>query len=148
MNEFKIRSVTAEDLPALAEIERDCIPQPWSLRAFETEFAADSSLLFCAEDKNGVIVGFVTASYVLDEVSVNNVAVTGAYRGKGIGTLLMNALQDSVSDFASFITLEVRESNASAIALYEKCGFGRVGVRKNFYENPREDAVLMTSFLK
>lgn len=144
MRIYTIREVTAEDLPRLAEIERECIPKPWSIAAFEAEFAARGAVFLAAEDENGEICGFVTASSVLDEVSINNVAVTASCRRKGIATLLMNALWDKVSDFAAFVTLEVRESNAPAAALYEKLGYKKVGVRKNFYSEPCENAILMT----
>lgn len=146
MDIYKVREVKAENLPRLAEIERECIPKPWSISAFEAEFAAKGAVFLAAEDENGEICGFVTAFSVLDEVSVNNVAVTHSCRRKGIATLLMNALWDKVSDFAAFVTLEVRESNAPATALYEKLGYKKVGVRKNFYSEPCENAVLMTKY--
>ena len=146
MDIYKVREVRAEELPRLAEIERECIHEPRSVKAFEAEFAAKGAVFLAAENENGEICGFVTASSVLDEVNVNNVAVTASCRRKGIATLLMNALWDKVKGFAAFVTLEVRESNAPAAALYEKLGYKKVGVRKNFYSNPCENAVLMTKY--
>lgn len=134
------------DLPALAAIETECIAEPWSLRSFESEFAANGAIFLAAEDENGTICGFITASSVLDEVSINNVAVSALYRRKGIAQLLMGKLWEYAEEFAAFVTLEVRESNLPAISLYEKLGYERVGLRKNFYSSPVENAVLMTKF--
>lgn len=139
-----IRYALKEDLSFLAEIEKECIPDPWSLNSFEAEFERDGSVFLTAEE-DGEICGFITASRVLGEVSVYNVAVTEKYRRRGIAERLMSRLAE-ISDGAEFITLEVRESNNAAIRLYEKLGYKEVGRRKNFYSNPTENAILMTLF--
>lgn len=141
-----IRISLKEDLAKLAEIEKACIPDPWSLRSFESEFARDGSVFLTAEE-NGEICGFITASRVLDEVSIFNVAVSENFRCRGIAQALMEKLRE-LSDDAAFITLEVRESNTAAIRLYEKLGYKEVGRRKNFYSSPTENAILMTLFIK
>lgn len=141
-----VRKALESDLPALAAIEAECIAEPWSLRSFEREFAANGAIFLVAEGENGRICGFLTASSVLDEVSINNVAVSALYRRNGIAQLLMGKLWEYTEEFAAFITLEVRESNLPAISLYEKLGYERVGLRKNFYSSPVENALLMTKF--
>ena len=98
---------------------------------------------------DGEIAGYIGAHNVLGEVYITNVAVFTSQRKKGIGEKLISKLAEVVNnENADFITLEVRESNAPAIRLYEKCGFEKVGERKNFYEKPCENAVLMTKNLK
>jgi ribosomal-protein-alanine N-acetyltransferase len=143
---YIIEKVKKEDLPVLAEIEKECIPNPWSISSFEAEFAAKGAVFLAARDNSGLICGFITASSVLDEVSINNVAVSKKYRRQGIASMLLNALWDEVSSFAAFCTLEVRESNIGAVKLYEKMGYKKVGVRKEFYKNPTENGVIMTRY--
>lgn len=139
-----IRKAFKDDLPFMAEIEKECIPEPWSLRSFETEFVREGAIFLTAEE-NDEVCGFVTASRVLDEVSIFNVAVTEKYRRRGIAQALMERLAEISAD-AAFITLEVRESNTAARQLYEKLGYKEVGMRKNFYSAPTENAILMTLF--
>lgn len=143
---FEICEMTAGDIPAATRIEKECIPEPWSEKAFFDEFANDKSIMLCAK-ANDELAGFITAFAVLDEVNIYNVAVTEKYRRNGIAGELLNALQERVKSFASFITLEVRESNLSAINLYKNKGYTEVGLRKNYYSLPKENAILMTKFL-
>ena len=144
-----IRTALKNDLPRMAEIEKECIPDPWSLASFEAEFAAEGSIFLVAEssDAEGEMCGFITASRVLDEVSIFNVAVSERFRRRGMAQSLMEKLAE-ISESAAFITLEVRESNSAAISLYKKLGYKEVGMRKNFYSKPAENAVLMTLFLR
>ena len=85
---------------------------------------------------------------IMGECYINNVGVKAAYRRKGIGRALMQALENSATDEAEFITLEVRQSNEAAISLYKSMGYIKVGTRRGFYEKPTEDADLMTKYLK
>ena len=97
----------------------------------------------------GEIAGYVGAHNVLGEVYITNVAVFEKFRRKGVAKKLIDALLESAkAENGNFVTLEVRKSNIPAVSLYEKCGFEKVGERKNFYEKPRENAVLMTYFIK
>ncbi|MGN0587807.1 MAG: ribosomal protein S18-alanine N-acetyltransferase [Oscillospiraceae bacterium] len=143
MNNVIIRQAAERDLPVFAEIESVCIAEPWSVESFRAEFAA-SGAVFLAAERDGVICGFLTASSVLDEVNINNVAVLSEYRRNGIGEKLLRALEEQVSGFAAVINLEVRESNLPAISLYKKLGYAQNGLRKNFYRQPVENAVLMS----
>lgn len=138
---YTIRKAVEGDLAAMYEIEQECIADPWSFAAFESSFAANGALFLAAESINGEVCGFVTANAVLDEINIYNVAVKENYRRQGIATALLKELEKGEP---YSINLEVRESNASAIALYKKCGFEQVGIRKNFYSKPTENAVLMT----
>lgn len=133
-------------LAALAEIEKACFHAPWSESMLREELGKG---LFLVAERDGQAVGYVGCQTVLDEGYITNVAVSPDCRRQGIGRALIAALvsRARAQDLA-FVTLEARASNAPAIALYEGAGFGRVGVRKNFYTAPTEDAVLMTLFLK
>ena len=105
--------------------------------------------IFLVAERDGQAVGYVGCQTVLDEGYITNVAVSPDARRQGIArTLIEKLTAEARAAGLAFVTLEVRVSNAPAIALYEGAGFGRVGVRKNFYTAPTEDAVLMTLFLK
>ncbi len=138
---YMIRKAVQSDLAAMCEIEKECIADPWSLAAFESSFASEGAVFLAAEAENGEVCGFITANAVLDEINIYNVAVREGFRRLGIASALLSELE-KLKPYS--INLEVRESNASAIALYEKCGFEQVGKRKNFYSKPTENAVLMT----
>lgn len=138
---FKIRRTVYNDIKNMAEIEMECIPGPWSVSSFEREFSARGSIFLMAVGENDEICGFITANAVLDEINIYNVAVKEKFRRQGIAYALLCELD---KENAEMINLEVRESNSAAIALYKKCGFEQVGMRRNFYSAPVENAVLMT----
>jgi ribosomal-protein-alanine N-acetyltransferase len=145
---YKIVPMTIDDIKQAAEIERLSISQPWSENAFLAELYNEQAVMLCAKNTDsGEVCGFIAASYVLDEVNINSIAVAEKYRKNGIGQALLYSLFEAVKDFAASVMLEVRQSNFPAIALYQKAGFAKVGMRKNFYENPSENAVLMTKFI-
>ena len=139
-----IRMATNEDIPAIAALEAVCFPEdPWP----ERFFALGMNGLAVAEEE-GAIVGYAALSSVLDEGSLDNIAVAPEHRRQGVADGLLAAIGAMGRDRElSFITLEVRASNEAAIALYEKHGFAPVGRRTNYYEKPREDAILMTLVL-
>lgn len=133
-------------LAALAEIEKACFHAPWSESMLREELGKG---IFLVAERDGQAVGYVGCQTVLDEGYITNVAVSPDCRRQGIARALIAKLTDEARAAGlAFVTLEVRASNAPAIALYEGAGFGRVGVRKIFYTAPTEDAVLMTLFLK
>ena len=144
-DKLEIRHLTIDDVKAVAEIEAECFSMPWSEQAFEEELHLDTAICFVAHFNNE-IAGFVNGRIVLDEFYINNVAVASRFRKKGIGETLINDLCDYLKNIASFITLEVRESNIPAQNLYTKCGFKIIGKRKEFYEKPTENAILMTKY--
>lgn len=129
-------------LPALAEIEKACFHAPWSETALREELGKG---IFLVAERDGTAVGYVGCQTVLDEGYITNVAVGPEARRQGVGRALLHELAARVrAEKLAFVTLEVRRSNAAAIALYESMDYEPVGTRKNFYENPTEDAVLMT----
>lgn len=133
-------------LAALAEIEKTCFHAPWSEKMLREELGKG---IFLVAERDGQAVGYVGCQTVLDEGYITNVAVSPDCWRQGVGRALIEELaRRARAQGLSFVTLEARASNAPAIALYEGAGFGRVGVRKNFYTAPSEDAVLMTLFLK
>lgn len=133
-------------LTALAEIEKACFHAPWSEVMLREELGKG---IFLVAERDGQAVGYVGCQTVLDEGYITNVAVSPDCRRQGVGRALIEELaRRARAKGLAFVTLEARASNAPAIALYEGAGFVRVGVRKNFYTVPAEDAVLMTLFLK
>ena len=133
-------------LAALAEIEKVCFHAPWSADMLREELGKG---LFLVAERDGVAVGYVGCQTVLDEGYITNVAVPPDCRRQGVGRALIGTLVSHAgAQGLAFVTLEARTSNMPAIALYENAGFQKVGVRKNFYTAPVEDALLMTFFLK
>ncbi len=139
--------IQKSDIMQIFKIEQDCFSQCWSEKSIEQSLDIENNIMLCAKIDN-TVCGYIFADFVLDEVNLNRIAVHGDYRKNGIATELLNALFDNTADFASKIMLEVRKSNTAAISLYEKNGFKIDGIRKNFYQAPLEDAVLMTRLFK
>ncbi len=138
-----VETMAQRHIAGIAEIERQCFPEPWSEDALREELGKG---LFLAAVEDGTVTGYVGCQTVLDEGYITNVAVLPAFRRRGVAERLLTALLGQAQGLA-FVTLEVRASNAAAIALYEKLGFERAGVRRGFYRAPKEDAVLMTKHL-
>ncbi len=127
-------------LPALAQIERECFSAPWSEASLREELGKG---IFLVAERDGKVMGYAGCQTVLDEGYITNVAVSPDCRMEGVGRALMSGLLERAGERGlSFVTLEVRASNFPAIALYKGMGFEKVGVRKNFYEKPTEDAEL------
>lgn len=142
-NEIMIREMTMDDLDAVVEIEKECFSVPWSRQGFMDALQKTDAyyIVAVADDR---VVGYCGAYGVCDEADINQVAVTGDYRRSGIGERMVRQLLDGLTQRGYlYTTLEVRKSNTAAIALYEKLGFVSEGIRKNFYEKPTEDAVIM-----
>ena len=143
MTDVTLREAKADDLAAVADIERVSFSNPWSLESFRSHLAAPSSLFLVAESPEG-IAGYLCAATVLDESNLHVLAVAPSQRRTGLATRLMQAMLDRVrADGATVVHLEVRRSNLRALGLYAKLGFVEVGVRRNYYPDPVEDAVLL-----
>ncbi len=145
MYHIEIQPMTAATVPQVAKIEAACFSDPWSCQAFEDELENPFSKTWVACTSDQTVVGFLNAYFVLDEGSLNNLAVTADFRRQGIGRrLLETALSYCRQNGVRTFTLELRKSNLTAKSLYEAMGFEAVGERKRFYQNPTEDALLMT----
>ncbi len=137
---------TESQIAEIAEIERQCFATPWTDEQIRS--SDDSTVFFLAKVENKA-VGYGGMYTVLDEGYVTNIGVLPDYRRKGIGAKIVNSLIDySKEKSLDFLSLEVRVSNSAAISLYKNFGFEEVGVRKNFYSNPKEDALIMTRYFK
>ena len=146
-NPMKVRIVpmNGDYLDEVAELERVCFPDPWSRNMLKEELENDLTAFLVALDEGGAVAGYAGLQVVLDEGYILNVAVRPDCRRRGVaGQLLDVFLNFAKGNRLAFLSLEVRASNYSAIALYGSRGFRGVGRRKNYYEHPKEDAVIMT----
>lgn len=135
-------------LDSLCEADKVCFKVNWSRNLFEQEITNDKAYYILALNEENV-VGYGGLNYVLDEGYITNIAVIPKFRNMGIASELLKYIEEYAKGIElEFITLEVRESNLSAINLYNKFGFERVGMRKNYYSDNRETAILMTKTLK
>jgi len=143
----ELRRLALGDLSAIEEIERRSYKTPWSRSMFAGELAKPSSIClgaFEADQESGKLVGYLIVSRYVDAWHVMNVAVDPDHRGRGIAGMLLERLFELTSDDARRgYTLEVRVSNATAIALYERLGFDARGIRRGYYTDNREDALIM-----
>ena len=138
-----IESMTVDDISQVAEIERQIFSIPWSEKAFRDSMEGDNTIYIVAKENDNV-AGYAGMYLSFEEGNITNVAVNPLSRRKGIGEkivrdILNRAYEKGVRD----VFLEVRETNSVAIALYEKIGFKEEGIRKNFYDKPRENALIM-----
>lgn len=131
----------------VAEIEKSCFSLPWSEEAFYGEIDNPlATYVVAVEDKT--VLGFAGVHIIAGEGYITNIAVSENARRRGIGEMMLGRIIDICKDKCTFLTLEVRRSNTPAISLYEKLGFENLGIRKNFYEKPMEDAVIMTLYFE
>ncbi len=146
MKEFIIAPMKEKHLDALVEVDKLCFTRPWTRTGLQAELSSDTAC-FAAAEQHGTAVGCAGMQCVCGECYIDKVAVHPDCRRQGIAQALVQYLIDyAMSNHAEFITLEVRQSNAPAIALYSKLGFQPVGIRKNFYTDLHEDAILMTRY--
>lgn len=139
-----ITKMTENHVAQVAELEKICFGSAaWSEKSIASELKNELSYWLVAVD-DGRVLGYVGSQTVLGETDMMNVAVHPDCRKQGIGQTLVNALVDGLKEKESYcLTLEVRASNAPARALYEKLGFAQMGLRKNYYRNPKEDALIL-----
>ena len=142
---YQILPMAEKHLPQVAALEKICFPSdPWSEALFQAALENPSVAVLLAQGEDGSILGYTVLSVVLDEGNLDNIAVAPGARRQGVSDALLSTLTGFGRDHLSALMLEVRASNAPAIALYEKHGFAAVGRRKNYYDAPKEDAILMT----
>ena len=140
----RIVPMTADHLDEVAELERICFSTPWSRNMLAEELDNALSAFLVALDDSGKVVGYAGLQVVLDEGYITNIAVPECRRQGVAGKLLQVFLDFAQGNHLAFLTLEVRASNYDAIALYGSRGFRSAGRRKNYYEHPKEDAIIMT----
>ena len=146
MNCSEIRIVPMDEchLDAAAELERRCFSRPWSREMLREELTQEFALYLAAVDGKGTLMGYVGAHLAADEAAINNVATAPEFRRQGVGeTLLRRLIEIGRERGARHFYLEVRQSNDPAMALYTKLGFRELGLRKNYYSDPTEHAVIM-----
>jgi ribosomal-protein-alanine N-acetyltransferase len=147
---FFIRRMRERDLPAVSEIERLSFSNPWSDNTFRGEIqnTAVSFPMVAVRRPGEEVVGYIVYWQIRDDVQINNIAVHPGCRGSGLGEAMIRyAIAKSREADATFITLEVRQSNTPALTLYRKLGFEIMGTRKNYYTKPDEDAYVMALVL-
>ncbi|MBR6909829.1 MAG: ribosomal protein S18-alanine N-acetyltransferase [Lachnospiraceae bacterium] len=141
--QITIRKLKESDILTLARIERESFSHPWSEESFRELLSIDYARYLVAE-ADGKVVGSAGMRVVYGEGDIDNVVVDTGYRGNGIaGALISELIALGESEGVKEFTLEVRVSNAPAIRVYEKAGFKAEGVRPGFYEDPKEDALIM-----
>ena len=140
-----VTAAAETDIPAVAALEAACFTAGAGEDMLRRMLSDPGQVILCAREGDSLL-GFAYFQFVEDEGYVGDVAVAEPYRRRGTGRALVNAMcSEARQRGLAFLTLEVRESNLPARRLYESCGFRTVAVRKNYYERPREDAVLMTA---
>lgn len=143
---IKIVPMTADHLDELEKLERICFSRPWSRKMLAEELENQCAAFLVAEDAvTGKVVGYAGLLVVADEGYITNVAVFPEYRRQGIAAQIIQVfINFAQGNHLAFLTLEVRPSNTAAIALYQGFGFEEMGRRKNYYDLPKEDALILT----
>ena len=140
---MNITRMNESHVAKVAALEKLCFSDPWSETSVASELDNPLSLWLIAEEE-GTVLGYVGSQTVLDETDMMNIAVQPECRRRGIAAALIGELVNQLRERGSHILrLEVRESNVPAIALYESMGFTQLGLRKNYYRNPKENALIL-----
>ena len=141
--DYAILDAAARHLPQVERLEQRCFSVPWTEAQLRAQLPDDRHVFLVAE-RGDEVLGYVGLMHVLDEGYISNVAVSPDCRRQGIGAALIAELTRRAGRLElAFLTLEARASNAPAIRLYEKMGFRMVGRRPGYYQNPREDALIL-----
>ena len=148
MNNIKIVPMNADHLESLERLERICFSRPWSRKMLAEELENQCAAFLVAQDGDtGKVVGYAGLLVVADEGYITNVAVDPACRRQGVANQLLQVFDSFArGNHLAFLTLEVRPSNTAAIALYQGFGFREVGRRRNYYDLPKEDALILTKY--
>ena len=144
MKNYKLVPMDRSHIKEIAQLERECFSDPWSEASLEEELYNPLASFIVAQRPDGAVLGYAGLHAVMDEGYIDNIAVAPDARRHGVASSLLDVFCRFGEVNLSFLTLEVRKSNAAAIALYEKHGFQRAGLRPGYYQRPREDAVIMT----
>lgn len=144
MEEYSVRQLTVDDLDDLLALEQACFSAPWSRAAYRRELTENDLARYWGVFADGRLIGFAGYWLILDEGHITNIAVAPDRRNRGVGRfLLQGTINGCLAGGGKFLTLEVRASNRAALHLYEKAGFVSSGRRPGYYDDPKEDAVIM-----
>lgn len=139
--------MTAAHLDSVAQLEAQCFSLPWSRQAFAEELAAENAVYLVCLGEEGELLGYGGMRHAAGEFYVDNMAVSPEHRRQGVGRAILSTLIKQARELGgSFLSLEVRPSNQGAVALYTQLGLKPMGLRKNFYDCPREDGMIMTIY--
>lgn len=147
-NNIRIVPMNADHLDQIERLERICFSRPWNRRMLAEELENQCAAFLVAEDGDtGAVMGYAGLLVMMDEGYITNVAVFPEHRRQGIAAKILEVyLNFAKANQLAFLTLEVRPTNAAAIALYQRYGFEEVGRRKNYYDLPKEDALILTRY--
>lgn len=144
MEGFCVRQLTVDDLDQLLRLEEACFSAPWSRESYRRELTENDLAHYWGVFAEDELIGFAGYWLILDEGHITNIAVAPKRQNQGVGGfLLQGVINRCLAGGGKFLTLEVRASNQAALHLYEKAGFVSSGVRPGYYDDPREDAVIM-----
>ena len=141
---YRLVPMDRSHLAGVAQLERLCFSTPWTEAMLEEELYNDTASFIVAEGEDGEVLGYAGLHVILDEGYIDNVAVRPNCRRMGVADRLLDVFCRFGEANLAFLTLEVRPSNTAAVALYEKHGFTEAGRRKDYYDDPKEDALLLT----
>lgn len=144
MKNYKLVPMDRGHIKEIAQIECECFSLPWSEAALEEELYNPQASFIVAQRADGAVLGYAGLHVAADEGYIDNIAVRADYRRQGIADDLLDVFVRFGAVNLAFLTLEVRPSNEAAIDLYFKHGFAQVGRRKDYYQDPKEDAIIMT----
>ncbi|MED3562030.1 ribosomal-protein-alanine N-acetyltransferase [Bacillus sp. MUM 116] len=144
VDSYVFRYMREEDIDQILEVEHASFTTPWSREAFYNELNNNKFAVYIVLEENDKIIGYCGAWIVIDEAHVTNIAILPEYRGKKLGEALLQKMMAEAREMgAKSMTLEVRVTNQIAQSLYRKFGFQNGGIRKNYYSDNQEDALVM-----
>ena len=141
---YEIVPMDRSHIDQIAALERECFSTPWTEQMLSDALFDSQASFIVAEAEDGHILGYAGLHVIVDEGYIDNIAVTPDARRHGVASALLDVYCRFGAVNLAFLTLEVRASNTAARALYQKHGYAEVGCRKNYYEHPKEDAIIMT----
>jgi len=144
MNKGIVRPMLISDLEVILEIERVSFSTPWSLASFKAELKDNEYARYLCLESDDQVIGYMGLWFILDEGHITNIAIAPNYRGQQWGEFLMRSVMEKMlGQGMERMTLEVRVSNSPALSLYKRLGFATAGVRKGYYADTGEDAIIM-----
>lgn len=142
--QLTFRLMEEKDIDQILRIEEECFATPWSRESFENELAENKYALYIVLEEEEQVIGYCGAWLIIDEIHITNIAILPEHRGRKLGdALLRKVMEIARTESAKRMTLEVRVSNHVAISLYRKLGFQDGGIRKSYYSDNYEDALVM-----